>query len=166
MGSAWRWRPFWGARSGKLARMKSQPANFATLAVLATLGVLSTCGRFGSQRIVGFSYSVSVNNLVDECPSTVVSVDGTRLTLDDGRIIVVEDRDSKWIADELTYCENRVRFDAGEQTLFTMRHRMGCGFSRPESCQLITIPINQVQLLQFESRRFAPAHQASGKFGS
>jgi len=121
------------------------------IALLAAVALLSP--------IVGFCYSVGVNNLATECPNTVVNIDGPRVTLDDGRVLVVKGPQAEYLAEELKACENRVRFDAGERTLYTMRRVAFCGFDRPESRQLITVPLKRVELRQFTSRQFAEARE-------
>ena len=134
------------------------------IAIFAALGAFAVFGSVGGgQRIVGFRYAVFVNNLATECPSTVVSVDGSRVTLDDGRVLVVTGPQAKWLNAELKTCENRVRFDSAEQTLYTMRRVGFCGFDRPQRCQLITIPLKRVDLRQYTSREFADAREDSGK---
>jgi hypothetical protein len=124
------------------------------LAVVVLLGVLSLFSP-----LVGFRYSVAVDNLASECPNTVVGVDGPRVTLDDGRVLVVQGAQVGWLATELKECENRVRFDASERTLYTMRRVAFCGSDRPESRQLITVPLKRVELRQYASREFAAAHE-------
>jgi hypothetical protein len=140
-----------------LAALKRYLIILATIAVLVTFAVF---GSWGGQRIVGFRYGVLVNNLATECPNTVVSVDGSRVTLDDGRVVVVKGPQAQWLDAELKECENRVRYDASEKTLYTMRRVAFCGFDRPQRCQLITIPLKRVDLRQYTSRQFAEAREA------
>ena len=133
--------------------------HFAVAAAVAGLLVLGLFRWLAGMRLVGFSYSVPVNNLATECPNTVVRVDGPRVTLDDGRVLEVRGPQAQWLNAELTDCQNRVRFDSGNNTLYTLRYIAHCGFDRPERSQLITIPLNPVSLRQCTSREFAEARE-------
>lgn len=134
------------------------------VAIVAGLAV-AILGMTGGQPLMGFRYSVFVNNLASECSSTVVAVDGPRLTLDDGRILVVDGPHAMFLAAELRECENRVRFDPADRSLHTMRRVRFYGFDRPGSRQLITIPLTLGRFRQFSSRQFAGAREARAPGG-
>jgi hypothetical protein len=114
---------------------------------------------FGGQRLVGFQYGVGVNNLNTECPNTVTAVDGRRITLDDGRRFLIDGPSETDLAAELAQCDHRVRIDPSDDALYTARPIDSCSFSRPERCQMLTIPLVRVDLRQYTSRRvYGVAH--------
>jgi len=115
--------------------------------------------HYRGSRLVGFKYSRSVNNLATECPDTVAALDGRKITLADGRAFDVEDVSASAIAEELKYCNSRVRI--ADETLYTLRPIAYCGFDLPERCQWITIPIVRVDLRRFSSREFASVHSVA-----
>lgn len=129
------------------------------LAAVIAVGAVVPLPPLGGQRIVGFRYGVIVDNLSTECPNTVVSVEGSRVTLDDWRVLVVKGPDADWLEAEFKDCEDRVRFDANERTLHTMRRVGFCGFDRPQHNQLITIPLIRVDMHKYTSRQFAEARE-------
>jgi hypothetical protein len=143
--------------------MRSRPAlvkrSRLILAVGTAVLVPAVVSSLAGQPLIGFRYSVLVNNLASECPSTVVGVDGSRITLDDGRVVVVKGPSERSLRAELTECENRVRFDPADGSLHTMRRVRFCGFDRPESRPLITIPLRAANLRQFSSRPFAAVRE-------
>jgi hypothetical protein len=133
---------------------------------VAAFAAFGLFGSFGGQRIVGVRYGVFVNNLATECPSTVVRVEGSRVTLDDGRVLAVKGPEAEWLSAELTECQGRVRYDPAERTLHTMRRVGFCSFDRPQRGQLITIPLKRVDLRQYASRPFAEAREVRPPGGS
>jgi hypothetical protein len=123
------------------------------IAVLLVMLLIVSFTRIGGARVVGFRYSVPVNNLTSECPDTVVGLDGRMITLADGRVFEVEGIEPSAIAEELKDCESHVRIeDDGLQVLRPLGH---CGFDRPERCQWFTIPLIRVDLRQFTRREVA-----------
>lgn len=130
------------------------------LAAAGVVGAVAAFGEFRGKRLLGFSYGVQVDNRAAVCPSTVVAADGPKITLDDGRVLVVEGPAAEWLKDELAECENRVRFDPADGTLWTMRRVRFCGFDHPQSCQHVTIPLRRVDMRKYTSHSFAGARPA------
>lgn len=126
------------------------------LTCFAALVAFALFGSYGGQQIVGFRYGVVVDNLASDYPNRIVTVVGRRLTLDDGRVLVVAKEQTDLCA-AMRDSRTRVRFDPADQALYTAQHVAFCSFDRPQRCQVFTIPLKRVELRKYASRQVADA---------
>ena len=138
--------------------MKRRLIILGSIASLAAIAVVT--------HIVGFRYSVGVDNRATDFPNAVVNVDGLTITLDDGRVLRVGEQYADVLAEEIKESEYRVRFDANERMLHTMRYARYCGLDRPESRQLVTMPLKRVDFPRYWSKTFAEVREVRRAAGS
>jgi hypothetical protein len=143
--------------------MRSRIFLAAIFVILSVL--LASFASVGGRRVLGFKYGVFVDNLAAECPNTVVNVEGTTVMLEDGRTLTLSGVHSEQLSPLLTECENRVRFDSKMGELRCMYRAGYCGLALPQKYQIITIPLERVELRQFGSTPIALARelQPAGK---
>jgi hypothetical protein len=130
---------------------------------LAVVAVTLAAGPFvpvGGMRLLGFQYGVFTNNAATVCPDRVASQHGTTITLADGRVFRVERIDPQTLAGELEHAENAVRVDSADGVLYGRFRREYCGFSLPQRCQLITIPLIRKDLTSHGMQPIARIVQA------
>jgi len=116
--------------------------------------------RLGDTRVVGFRYSVFINNAATICPDQVVWQDGTTIGLSDGRRFVLDHIDSATLAGELHRAEYQVFIDPADGMVYALFRRSYCGFSRPERSQIVTIPLVRKDLPSHGRHAIASARPA------
>jgi hypothetical protein len=128
---------------------------WAALSLIAVL-VAAPFIQIHGMRLIGFEYSVFVNNATTVCPRKVIAITGNRITLDDGTRYDVEEMVPP-LGEFLSDAENQVSIDPTDSWLYTRSRIQRCGFSRPERCQLLTIPIIPKRLFRYGRQAFSHA---------
>jgi hypothetical protein len=125
----------------------------------AALAAFALFGSAGGHRVLGFRYAVVVDNLTTDFPNQIIAVDGRRVKLDDGRILLVRGDEADVFA-ALRDDKSRVRFDPASGVLYRPQRIAFCSFDDPRHCQAFTIPLQRTDLRKYASRQVAGARLA------
>jgi hypothetical protein len=131
------------------------------LAVTAIAVAAAPFVSIGGTRLIGFRYGVFTNNATTVCRDRVVAQNGTTITLSDDRSFQLQGIDPETLTMELKDAEHCVLVDTSNGVLYGRFQRAYCGFDRPQSCQLITIPLIRKDLPSHGMKPIAGIAQAS-----
>ena len=126
--------------------------------LIVTLAIVLTATPFvkvGGRQLVGFHYGVMVNNSAALCPDTVVSQVGSTIILSDGRTFHLQSYFPARLTAQLGEAQNLVFVDTKNGVVYGRVSRQFCGFSRPQNCQIVTIPLIRDDLVLYHRTEIA-----------
>jgi len=127
---------------------------FVALLIVLLIGLYIP---FNGQRVIGFRYATIVDNLDAVCPARVTNVQGSQITLHDGRMFRIEGPSPADLVGEMQRCDYRVWVDKQEHALHTAVQIPLDSSDRPQASQLLTIPLFRTELRQYTRHPFGGA---------